>query len=338
MLMFGDQHFETRLATVVARLIGEPGQVSELRRLTGGANKETWAFRARIADADEGFILQLSTGSKPRPGDGALDPLSRVTGRAEAAVLDAASKAGVPAPAVRAVLTEADGLGDGTITDFVPGETIARRILREGEFAPLRQTFAVQCGAIAARIHAIDAASVPFLQSADAGRQIELYRGVYERFGIAIPALDLAFRWAEAHRPPAPRSTVVHGDFRLGNLICGPDGIRAVLDWELAAIGDPMQDLGWLCIRTWRFGGRAPVAGVGEREDLFAAYERESRQTVDPLHVRFWETFGCAKWAVMCLMLGLAHRRSGERTVEAFAIGRRVDEGIFDFLDIIAGE
>jgi aminoglycoside phosphotransferase (APT) family kinase protein len=132
---------------------------------------------------------------------------------------------------------------------------------------------------------------------------------------------------------------VTHGDFRMGNLICGDQRIHAVLDWELGCIGDPVQDLGWLCMKTWRFGGSQPVGGIGSRADLIAAYERTAGVVVDPAHLRFWEGWGCVRWAIICLMKGLAHRRDpAQRTVEAFAIGRRMEEPLFDFLEFLREE
>lgn len=320
-----DVHAKLRAA--VARLLGPPGDILELRRLTAGATKATWAFKAQVGDARLPLILQLSNGSS-RSGDEATLPL--VAGRDDAALMIAAGEAGVPAPPVRAVLTEDCGLGEGYIMDYVSGETIARRILREPHFAPLRENFASQCGEILARIHKMDAVSVPFLTECGAHRQIRLYRSLSDRYNYPIPALEVAFRWAEDHLPPATRATVVHGDFRMGNLICGEERIQAVLDWELACLGDPMQDLGWLCVKTWRFGGRGVVGGIGQRADLFAAYERASGMAVDPAHVRFWEGWGCIKWAIICLMKG-----QSQRSVEAFAIGRRMEEPLYDFLEFV---
>jgi aminoglycoside phosphotransferase (APT) family kinase protein len=323
-----------KIRDAVARLIGPPGEIHDLRRLTAGATKATWTFQAQVGDAMMPLVLQTSNAvSQSTAG-----ALPRVAARHDAVLLVAASEAGVPAPPVRAVLTPEFGLGEGYLMDFVPGETIPRRILREPCFAPLRESFALQCGEILARVHSMDAAS-HFLQLFDAHRQIELYRTVYESYDLPIPALEIAFHWAESHAPEPVRSTVVHGDFRIGNLICGEDRIRAVLDWELACLSDPMQDLGWLCVRTWRFGGAGAVGGIGSREDLFSAYERASHTAVDPARVRFWEGWGSVKWAIMCLVKGQAHHRdASERTVEAFAIGRRMEEPIHDFLEFISSK
>ena len=103
--------------------------------------------------------------------------------------------------------------------------------------------------------------------------QVAYYTDVLDDLGQPHPVLELVRNWLIEHRPPSDRRAVVHGDFRLGNLIVGPDGLRAVIDWELAHLGDPMEDLGWLCVKAWRFGAPPPVAGLGDYDELFAAYE-----------------------------------------------------------------
>ncbi len=336
--MSEQEELSAKLRAAVASSIGSPGDISELRRLTGGATKATWSFKAKIGDAVLPLVMQLASPRQAR-AEGPLAELPRVTGADDAALMIAAGKLGVPAPPVRAVLAPEHGLGLGYVMDFVPGETIARRILREPDFAPLREGFAGQCGAMLGRLHAMEAAALPFLQPFGAAAQIDVYRRVYDLHDHPQPAIELAFRWAEDHLPRERRRTVVHGDFRMGNLICGPDRVRAVLDWELCHLGDPLEDLGWLCVKTWRFGGKGAVGGIGRREDLFAAYEQASGVAVDRDAVRFWEGFGCLKWAIMCMMKGQSYRRSGgERTVEAFAIGRRMEEPLYDFLLLLAGE
>jgi aminoglycoside phosphotransferase (APT) family kinase protein len=239
---------------------------------------------------------------------------------------------------VRTVLGVEDRLGAGCIMDFVPGETIARRILREADFAPLRAGFAAQCGTILARLHAMDAAPLGFLQHFGAAKQVALYRRVYESLDHPQPVIELGLRWAEDRLPAARPPVVVHGDFRLGNLICGAERIAAVIDWELGARGNPAQDLGWLCVKTWRFGGKRPVGGMGERAELVDAYRRAGGSAIEAAELRFWEGFGSIKWAVMCLMKGQEHRRTGKRSVEQLAIGRRMEEPLHDFLQLIAGE
>ncbi len=207
--------------------------------------------------------------------------------------------------------------------------------MRDAKFAGARAVMAKQCGEILAATHRIELARVPFLMRQDAAAHVEAHRQIVDRFGLQLPALDMALKWAAENIPQDTRHTVVHGDFRLGNLIVGEDGIRCVLDWELGQNGDPMQDLGWLCIRTWRFGGSEPVGGFGSRADLYSSYERASGYSINPAHVRFWEAFGNVKWVIHCLRLGM--RGVAETGIERCAIGRRIEEPLWDFLNLIEG-
>jgi aminoglycoside phosphotransferase (APT) family kinase protein len=330
-----NEEFTPRLEGAIARRVGPPGTIHDLNRLTGGANKTTWSFDADVGGARQPFILQLaSMGAVER-----VDPLAGVaphlTAEEDAKLMIAAVKAGVPAPRVRAILDSTDGLGPGYVTERVAGEALAPRIVRDASFAGARARMAAQCGTILAAIHRIDLAAAPFLKRQDAAEMVAAQRRIVDYYNFRLPALELGLRWAAENAPRNSRHTVVHGDFRTGNLIVGDEGIRCVLDWEIAQSGDPMQDLGWVCVKTWRFGGKPPVGGFGTREDLFAAYEQTSGVSVDPAHVRFWEAFGSVKWAIGCLRMSL--RGTEEVGIERCAIGRRIEEPLWDFLNLIEG-
>ncbi len=282
------------------------GEIRNLRRLTGGASRETWAFE----EGDRPLIFRRGAG----------------VGR-EAGAIRAAAAAGVPEPEVIAFGE------DWAVMERVEGETIARRILRDERFAAVRPKLAEQCGEILARIHTIPADAVPGLESYDVLADLE---GIVHAFEDPSAALELGLRWLSRHRPAAGREVVLHGDFRNGNLVVGEDGIRAVLDWELVHRGDPMQDLGYLCVRAWRFGGPEPVGGFGSYEDLFAGYERVSGASVDREAVRWWEMFGTVWWGGACMLQAWRHLSGGERSVELAAIGRRVWEQEYDVLLALA--
>ncbi|CAG0965347.1 Putative aminoglycoside phosphotransferase [Myxococcaceae bacterium] len=320
-----------KLAAAVARHLGPPGEISALSRLTGGATKSTWSFDALVGGERLALILQLAAAGAAGPTAGL------VRGSNDAALMRAAERAGVPAPRVRFVLDADDAIGEGHATDRVDGETLGKKIVSDPRLAAVRPRLAAQCGEILAAIHRIEASEVPFLSAQGPTQQLALYRGLVDHFDHGIPAVELGLRWVAENLPAHPRTTVVHGDFRNGNLIVGEDGVRCVLDWELAQLGDPMADLGWLCVKTWRFGGALAVGGFGRREDLFEAYEKASGVVVDPVHVRFWEAFGCIKWSIMCMLKGLGHRRGARGNVEAVAIGRRIEEPLLDFLDLVTG-
>ncbi len=324
--------FAEKLSAALRRHLGPPGEVRALARLTGGATKATWSFDAVIGSETLPLILQQASAGA---GAGGIAPAVR--GSKDAALMQAAVRAGVPAPRVRLVLEAEDDLGEGYATDRIEGETLGRKINTEPRFAAVRPKLAGQCGAILAAIHRIDPAGLDFLATQTAAQQLAAYRMLADAFDHPLPALELGLRWVAENLPKDPRTTVVHGDFRNGNLIVGEDGVRCVLDWELAQHGDPMLDLAWLCVKTWRFGGPLPVGGFGRREDLFEAYEKAGGGAVDPAHVRFWEAFGCIKWALMCMGKGLGYLHGARGNVEAVAIGRRIEEPLLDFLDLVTG-
>jgi aminoglycoside phosphotransferase (APT) family kinase protein len=314
-----------RLQTVVAgALKQEDVQVRDLRPLTGGASRETWSFDAALSEHDvRPLILRRSA-----PGGLQRDPLSR-----EALAIQAAAGAGVPEPAILAYSDESEDLdAPYVIMERVAGETLARRILRDDAFLAVRPRLAEQCGEILARIHSIPPEQVPGLQPEDVLADV---RATLGSFVDASPALELGLRWLQGHRPAAGEEVLLHGDFRNGNLVVGSDGIRAVLDWELAHRGDPMQDLGYLCVRAWRFGGDSPVGGFGEYEDLFRGYERVSGRQVDREAVRWWELFGTVWWGAGCMRQAWRHLSGAERSVELAAIGRRVREQEYDVMVLL---
>lgn len=249
----------------------------------------------------------------------------------EARLLEAAGRASVPVPEVVVASDDAELLGSPfVVMRRVAGETIPRKILRDDEYAAVRPTLARRCGAILAGIHSIPVDEVSGL--ADETEQLGRWRDVLDSTGQAHPTFELAFRWLAERRPAARPATVVHGDFRNGNLIVGPDGVRAVLDWELAHIGDPVEDLGWLCAKPWRFGSAAPVGGFGGYDDLLRGYAEAGGRDVSPAEVVWWATVGTLKWGIMCILQALAHTSGAVRSVELAAIGRRVCETEWDLL------
>jgi aminoglycoside phosphotransferase (APT) family kinase protein len=329
------EEIAARLGKAVARHIGAPGTIHNFNQLTGGANKNTYSFEADIGNERLHLILQIPGKPKedePNPLEGVM---TRVTADQDARLMIAAHDSGVPAPKVRAILDDADGLDPGYITEFVSGETLATKILREDQFAKARPQMAAQCGKILAGIHNIDLKKVSFLGRQDAAQMVSAYRQLIDLTDFRMPAIEFGLRWAAENAPKSARHTVVHGDFRHGNFIVREDGIHLVLDWEVAHSGDPMEDLGWVCVKTWRFGGRKPVGGFGAREELFAAYEKASGHSVDPKHVQWWEAWGGVKWAIGCLRLGM--RGVEEVNVERCAIGRRIEEPLWDYFNLIEG-
>jgi aminoglycoside phosphotransferase (APT) family kinase protein len=253
-------------------------------------------------------------------------------------VMQVAFAEGVPVPEPVFEYDEADGMGNGFITAFVAGETMPQRIFRAAD-GDARLKIATDLAALLAKLHAIDVAKVPFLESVpDSQDIIGNYLHLFDSYAEAHPAIELGFRWLERNRPPVGRRRLVHGDFRTGNFMVGPDGVRAALDWECAHIGQPMEDFGWLCVRSWRFGQiDLAVGGFAQRAPVYAAYEAAGGDRIDPDAVRFWEIFGLVRWAIYNVMQAYAHVERGRRGVAFAAMGRNTSLVEYELLMTLAG-
>ena len=325
------------LAAYLGRQLGTGASVSALRRLPGGASRETWLFALATADGrTERLVLR-------RDPPGHVIETSR---RHEFLLLREAAAAGVPVPRVRWCEEDPAVLGAPFfVMDYVEGETLARRLLRDAEYAPARAALPEQLAAALVRVHAIDldAPALGFLarpsaEASPAGTELARYESLFRALAPEPhPAFELALRWLAARLPAAKCRTLVHGDYRVGNVIFGPEGLRAVIDWEMVHVGDPMEDLGWLCVRAWRFGADAMAAGgLSDRARFFAAYERAGGGVVDPAAVRWWEVFGNLKWGIICIMQ-MQTFLAGVKSVELASLGRRTAETELELLDLTEG-
>jgi aminoglycoside phosphotransferase (APT) family kinase protein len=312
------------LTSRLRELWGPAVEVTGLGQLPGGASRESWDVRVRTpgpggtAGPERRLILLRAAAARTPERDVA----------AEAAAMTAARKAGVP---VAEVYDHGAGaLGQAyLLMEHLDGETIPRRLLRDDAYAAVRPGLAYRLGEILARLHQVDPDTIPGLPRADAlGQLTELYQA----FAEPRPALELGLRWLAEHKPAPAADTLVHGDFRTGNLMVAADGLRGVLDWELAHRGDPRQDLGWLCTKAWRFGSPNPVGGFGTRADLMAGYAAGGGAPPDEATQRWWELCGTIRWALLCRRQAERYLAGGEPSVELAVLGRRVCEQEWDTL------
>ena len=270
-----------------------------------------------------------------RRGSGIEGPLAIKTAD-EARIQKEVIKVGAPVPIILAVSKNEEELGDSYIMHFVEGESIARKILRDKEYKKALPILAYQCGEAIAKIHNVDINNFSFLPKKPAEDQLEDLYSTYQSFEQPSPVFEYAYLWLKEQDFSNFQESLVHGDFRLGNIIVNAEGLQSIIDWELAHIGNPLQDLGWVCGNSWRFGKNDKVVGgFGELEDLLEGYNSVSKLKVNKEMVKCWQVFGTFRWGVICLIQAYAHLNGTINSIEKAAIGRRVSETEIDIVDIL---
>lgn len=324
---------EEKLKEIISSKIDRELKIEKIERLSGGAAQETYHIECIKGQDTRSLAFRRRAGGKYKDINNDGPGL-----RGEAFLMRCAKEVGVPTPQIYYVLSQDDGLGDGFIMEWVEGESLGRKILRDQQYSTIRPKLAYECGRLAARIHSIDVFKtdlkeiLPTLSPKD---YVQQTWSRYKSFGAPQPTIDYVGCWLMNNLPKYHRSTLVHNEFRNGNFLISTDGIVAVLDWEIAHIGDPMRDLGWLCTNTWRYGENLPVGGFGSYEQLFQGYEDESGISVDLTEVRFWEIFGAFWWSVTCLEMAQEARQGIDASIERVAIGRRSTEGQVDCINLL---
>ena len=295
---------------------------SGLARLTGGATMESWRF----STSGEGYVLRRA----PSLEFIAERPMSHA---GEAAVIEAARKAGVTAPEVLTVLEESDGIGSGFIMRALPGTPNPKEILAmEGADTILREA-----ARDLARIHSLKREDLPAdVPVMDYRAAIADLRAQFEEAGGDRPIIALGLKWLEDNCPDPCEPVLNHGDYRMGNILADNGQLTGVLDWELAHFGDPHEDLAFGCMAVWRFARYdRPALGLGSLEDYFAAYEAESGRTVDRERFRYWLIHRTVWWAMGCLRCAKVWRDGSDRMLERVVISRRTSEQELDLLMLL---
>ncbi len=325
--------FEARISNVLQPRVAEFQQLISAERLSGGASQETYRLTIETGHGEQKLAMRRA------PGGVVSELKTGPTLAVEAQLMQTAKRVGVPEPEIVHVLQPEDELGEGFIMEWLDGETLGARIVRSPELDEVRPQLARECGEILARIHAIDLETSGLAQVLEVITPEELVDQTWERYKLfetPQPMIDFTGRWLMENLPEKVPLRLVHNDFRNGNVMVSPSGVNAVLDWEIAHIGDPMRDLGWICTNSWRFGrSDLPVGGFGQYEDLFAGYESVAGREVNRNHVKFWEVYGSFWWAVGCLGMAEHYRTGPDQTVERPAIGRRTSECQVDCVNLL---
>ena len=309
-------------AALAALLPGNP-LIESMVPLSGGASSATYRIDTRSERTPAHYVFQRTASSE-----------HATLGRSvQAVVQQRAALLGVPVAPV--IATTSGPLGDGVITGFVIGEALAPKWLRLPDYAAARDALTTQCASALAKLHAAPVGHWSDLAlSGGSGRELlAAMFALYRKLGVNVPAFDLAFAWLQPRMPSGEPTCLAHGDFRSGNLLINQSGLAAVLDWELAHLSVPAEDLGWLCVQAWRFGQwKLPAGGFGSREALLLAYG--GTVSLEDLHI--WEVYGTLKWGMSCLQLADDHVSGRVPSVERAAIGRRVSEVAADLTHLIA--
>ena len=329
---------------------GCPARVENLRRMAGGSSRQVWSLDLERETSSGMERSALVLRIDPTARAAATRGLAAVGGgfRLEFRLLEEALRCQVPVPRVYWPCAELEPLGGPFyFMDRIEGETIGTRILREPALANARELLPEQLGRALARIHrmnpeaeGLERIARPAKGVSSAQEQLAQVRRGIDAAPSPTPVGEWAYRWLEQNVASGSGGeqarTLVHGDYRIGNVVVGPEGLRAVLDWELAHVGDPHEDLAWMCTKTWRFGNpSAPVGGVGAREPFYRAYELESGRTLDRGALRWWEALSAAKVCVVWIVQMNAYLSGVIPSVDQAAMGRRMAETELDLLELL---
>ncbi len=328
--------FSRNLGAYLTEVTGSTATITALARIAGGASRDMWRVDVAIGDTQQ--ILVLRRDLPTIMFEGAL------TRKQEYEVMMAAFKSGIRIAQPRWICDDAAVLGAPFfLMDFVPGVAIGRKVVSSPDLAPAREHLADQLAAELAKIHRVNTIQhhlsflpVPRAGNTPAQEAIDQCHEQLQQLEIDHPAFEFALRWAEQYAPRQSRLTFLHGDFRVGNLIVDTQGLQAVADWEFAHMGDPCEELGYICLRDWRFGSiDRRVGGVADLEPFLRAYEHYAEVTVDRQAVQFWEILGNVRWGITSLAQANRHLSGKEFNIELASLGRRSAEMQLEMLRLI---
>ena len=303
-------------------------KIKNLVPLTGGASAD---INRIIFEDNKEFIVRRSVVK-----DKAVMAIPK---NMEAKIQKIVKEYGAPVPEIIMEFSEGAEIGEGYVMQSVGGETIPRKILRDDSYKNIRNKLPYEIGKSLAQIHKTKLEKLQDLEKITFSESLEKLFVIYESFDQPQPVFDLAFKWLENQKILDYEEVLVHGDYRFGNFIISEKKLESIIDWELAHIGNPMEDLGWLCVRSWRFGNvNKRAAGLGDVDELIAGYEANSKIKIDKSQLDIWQLYGSLKWGIICMVQTFAHLSGVVKSLEKAAIGRRVSETEFDLMNMIKNQ
>jgi aminoglycoside phosphotransferase (APT) family kinase protein len=323
------------LENFLSEQTGKPVKIIQMTPLAGGASRDSQLIEVMIGDQKEKLVMRRDFPTTMNE--------NALTRSQEYHLMQTAYECGVKVARMRWQCDNSQVTGQPFfLMDYVEGVSIGRKVVTMPELAQAREVLPEQMAEQLARIHTIDlqAHHLDFLQHPrENNPALEAVASTYEMLDhlrVHVPALEFALRWCEQHAPPPERVTFLHGDFRVGNLLVNREGLAAVIDWEFAHIGDPVEEIGYLCMRDWRFGNdHLRAGGLCDRERFITAYERFSGYPISRERADWWEMIGNIRWGVICLAQAERHLSGRDPSVELASLGRRSAEMQFEALRLI---
>lgn len=329
-------NFKKKLLSVLKKSLDGFETLESTKRLTSGASRITFEVSTICKGKPKKLALRIN------PADLNEDGLmsQRIAPSSEAEVMKLARSAGIPTPEIIYIFDEEDDLGEGYLMDWMEGESVGSKISRGEEFKAIRPVLAKQCGQILGRLHSIDISATGLETVLEKLKPIDYvsqqYK-IYKSLKVQRPMIEYVARWLLENPPRDRPLCLVHNDFRNGNLLVNKlSGISGVLDWEIAHIGNPIRDIGWLCTPSWRFGvSKNTVGGFGMLNDLLASYEASGGSKLEQEELKFWMIFGSFWWAIACLLMEKSYENGEDKSIERPIIGRRISECEVDCVNLL---
>jgi aminoglycoside phosphotransferase (APT) family kinase protein len=275
-------------------------RVAGLDRIHGGASRETWrlrlAWRTEASAHERRLILR-------RDPPGSLIETERAT---EFVAYRAFHRSAVPVPEALWLEEDPRWLDHPFfVMEELPDLEARPQMILQPPYEAHREKMGVQKWTILGEISRADPAALglvgpmePVATDAAWRRELARWEAVIDEDELSPqPIIRAVIRWLRAHPPPpAQKLAVVHGDFRTGNFLYDAEGrIHAILDWEMAHLGDPLEDLAWGINRVWCWARDDKVGGLLPRERAIAVWEEASGLRADPDALHWWELFSCVK-------------------------------------------
>ena len=308
-------------------------EITRLVRMSGGAVQENWALDATVKGGKHSGARQwvLRTDAQARVE-------ASLKRSEEFAILQVAHAAKLGAPQPLFLCSDLSITGrEFFVMQRLPGIASGHRVTREAALVPDRARLARELAENLARLHAIRPPhpQLPFLKTMHARDNIAHYRAYLDQLSEAHPALEWGLRWCELNAPRDEETTFIHRDYRTGNYLVHEGRLAGMLDWEFCAFGNPLEDVGWIHARCWRFAGKQmQCGGIAPAEDFLVPYQRASGRTVSSEALVYWQVMAHVRWAVIALQQAQRHLSGVEPSLELALTGRIVAELEHEILEL----